>query len=103
VQAIDVIDDLASGGAAFELILLDVDNGPSALSQARNGWLYEAGGLSRLHAVLSPGGVLGVWSAGPDPRFVKRLRAARFRVDELRVRAAAGKGKRHTLWIAKRS
>jgi spermidine synthase len=102
VQPIDIIDDLLRENAAFELILLDVDNGPSALSQARNSWLYQHG-LSRMHAVLSPGGVLGVWSAGPDPRFVKRLRARQFCVEEHRVRGAAGGGKRHTLWIAKRS
>jgi hypothetical protein len=87
----------------FEIILLDVDNGPSALSQARNAWLYGERGLARLSAALSPGGVLGVWSAGPDPRFVTRLRAQGFRVDEQRVPAFGTRGKRHTIWIAKRS
>jgi spermidine synthase len=103
VRALDIIDDLKREDAAFELILLDVDNGPSALSQARNAWLYQGAGLRRLHAVLTPGGVLGVWSAGPDPGFVKRLRAEHFRVEEHRARAAGGRGKRYTLWIAKRS
>lgn len=98
----DVIDALARGEERFEVILLDVDNGPSALSQARNGWLYREQGLARVHASLSPGGVLGVWSAGPDPRFVKRLRAQRFVVDEHGVRASGSRGKRHTIWIAKR-
>lgn len=103
VRAVDVIDDLMHAEEPFETILLDVDNGPSALSQARNAWLYGERGLERLHAALSPGGVLGVWSAGPDPRFVRRLRARRFRVDEHRVPAFGTRGKRHTIWIAKRS
>lgn len=103
VQQVDVIDQLMGDGAAFDLILLDVDNGPSALSQARNAWLYRDEGLAQVREKLQPGGVLGVWSAGPDARFVKRLRAQRFRVDERRVPAAGGRGRRHTLWIAKRT
>jgi hypothetical protein len=47
--------------------------------------------------------VLGVWSAGPDARFVERLRAQRFRVDEHRVYASGSRGRRHTIWIARRS
>jgi spermidine synthase len=103
VRAIDVVDDLMHMEEAFDVILLDVDNGPSALSQTRNAWLYGDRGIARLSAVLSPGGVLGVWSAGPDPRFVKRLRAQRFRVDEHRVHASGARGRRHTIWIAKRT
>jgi spermidine synthase len=102
VRAVDVIDDLQHAEECFELILLDVDNGPSALSQARNNWLYTARGLARLSAALSPAGVLGVWSAGPDQRFVERLRAQRFRVDEHRVPASGARGKRHIVWIARR-
>jgi len=102
VRQVDVVDDLMHADEPFDLILLDVDNGPSALSQARNAWLYREPGIARLHAALSVGGVLGVWSAGPDARFVKRLRAQRFRVDEHRVHASGSRGRRHTLWIAKR-
>jgi spermidine synthase len=102
LRTVDVIDDLMHAEEPFDVILLDVDNGPSALSQARNAWLYGERGLARLNAALRPGGVLGVWSAGPDPRFVQRLRAQRFRVDEHRVHAFGTRGKRHTIWIAKR-
>jgi spermidine synthase len=102
LRTVDVIDDLMHADEPFDVILLDVDNGPSALSQARNAWLYGERGLARLNAALCPGGVLGVWSAGPDARFVQRLRAQRFRVDEHRVHAFGTRGKRHTIWIAKR-
>ena len=102
VRELDVVDDLMRAEEPFDVILLDVDNGPSALSQARNAWLYRERGVARLHAALRSGGVLGVWSAGSDPRFVKRLRAQRFHVDEHRVHASGVRGKRHTIWIARR-
>lgn len=98
----DVIDGLMRAEQLYDAILLDVDNGPSALSQTRNAWLYRDQGVARAHAALSRGGVLGVWSAGPDPRFARRLRAHGFRVDEHSVRAFGARGKRHTIWIAKR-
>jgi spermidine synthase len=56
-------------GAAFDAILLDVDNGPDAAMLARNATLYTTEGLHRLRAALTPGGRLAVWSADPSPRF----------------------------------
>ena len=48
------------------------------------------------HAALRPGGVLAVWSSGPNPPFTKRLRAAGFDVNEVEVRAnGKGGGARH--------
>jgi spermidine synthase len=103
VRTIDVIDDVKRASGEFDVILLDVDNGPSALSQARNAWLYDSAGLARLALALSAGGVLGVWSAGADAQFVRRLGAQRFNVEEHRVPASGTRGKRHTVWIAQRS
>jgi spermidine synthase len=103
VRPIDVIDDVKRVQGEFDVILLDVDNGPSALSQARNAWLYGKAGLARLALALSPSGVLGVWSAGADAQFLRRMRAQQFRVEEHRVPAHGARGKRHTLWIAQRS
>ena len=51
--------------------------------------------------VLRPGGVLAVWSSGPNPAFTKRLRSARFDVNEVAIRATGkGGGARHVIWIA---
>jgi spermidine synthase len=102
VREVDIVDDLSRGEQEFDVILLDVDNGPTALSQTKNAWLYQGEGLARIHTMLRPRGVLGVWSAGPDSRFTKRLRAQRFAVEEHQVRAAGSRGKRHTIWIARR-
>lgn len=81
----------------FDAILLDVDNGPDGLSRSANDRLYDAKGLAAARAALNPGGVLAIWSAAPDQRFVKRLRQTGLKVEELRVRAG---GARHLVWLA---
>lgn len=99
------IDDVGAliraGSSHYDAILLDVDNGPDGLSREGNDALYTLAGLAQARAALSPGGVLAVWSSGPDPRFNTRLRKAGFDVREEAVRAtASGRGARHTIWIA---
>lgn len=87
----------------YDAILLDVDNGPDGLSREGNDALYAPAGLAKARMALRPGGVLAVWSSGPDPRFTMRLRKADFDAVEHAVRArASGGGARHTIWIAVR-
>jgi spermidine synthase len=86
-----------SHNGPFDAILLDVDNGPDALSRPANDRLYDARGLAAARAALNPGGVLAIWSAAPDQRFAKRLRQTGLEVEELRVRAG---GARHIVWLA---
>lgn len=89
--------------SAFDAILLDVDNGPEGLTHKENDWLYGYTGLEAAYEALRPGGVLAVWSAGPDRAFTERLRTVGFDIAEHTVRAHAGKkGARHTIWIAER-
>ncbi len=99
----DVADAIAAGRGAWDGVLLDVDNGPDGLVRAANDRLYSRDGLAAVRAALRPGGLLAVWSAGRDPAFTRRLRAAGFAVDEVEVRARAnGKGPRHLIWFARR-
>ena len=96
----DVAEPIGAGD--WDAILLDVDNGPDALVRAQNQWLYEPGGLAIAKAALRPGGVLAIWSAGPDARFSKTLLHAGFRVEEQEVRGRAnGKGPHHFIWFAR--
>jgi spermidine synthase len=88
--------------AGWDAILLDVDNGPDGLSLAANDRLYADSGLRDARAALRPGGILAIWSAAPDPAFTRRLRGAGFAAEEHAVRAAAGRGARHIVWIAAR-
>jgi len=84
--------------------LLDVDNGPEGLSRKGNDALYDLEGLSAAGAALCPGGILAVWSSGPDLNFTRRLRKTGFDVDEVRMRANGSRGgARHVIWIATRA
>ncbi|MEA2649423.1 MAG: hypothetical protein QOG61_1858, partial [Candidatus Binataceae bacterium] len=88
----------------FDAILLDVDNGPEGLTRKANDALYDLEGLSAARATLRSGGVLAVWSSGPDLNFSQRLRKTGFDVDEVRVRANGARGgARHVIWIATRA
>ena len=86
----------------WHAILLDVDNGPTALTRSSNSSLYDSAGLATAQAALVPGGALVVWSAGPDERFTQRLVQAGFAVETHSVRAGKGRGTRHTLFVARR-
>ena len=97
----DVAEIIRSGRGAFDAILLDVDNGPEGLTRKANDALYSSTGLKAAYTALRPGGVLAVWSSGPNPAFAKRLRSASFEVNEVNVRATGrGGGARHVIWIA---
>jgi spermidine synthase len=97
----DVARSIADARGAYDAILLDVDNGPDGLTAAGNDRLYSARGLDAARAALIPGGILAVWSAGPDKPFARRLGDAGFAVEEVAVRARGnGKGPRHVIWFA---
>jgi spermidine synthase len=96
----DVARLLRRGRGCFDVIALDVDNGPEGLTTSRNDWLYSETGIATAQAALAPGGTLAYWSAGPDQGFHDRLRRCGFTVEEKRVYAHGNKGPRHTIWLA---
>jgi spermidine synthase len=98
----DVAALVASERNAYDAILLDVDNGPEGLTHDDNQWLYSIEGLKAMHRALGPEGMLAVWSAGPDPQFVTRLKKTGFHAAVRTVRARPGKGSRHTIFLAKK-
>ena len=102
VCEVDVADILMNEQQAYDAILLDVDNGPEGLTRKENDRLYSINGLNKAYAALRPQGVLAVWSAGPDKKFLQRLRKVGFEVEEVRVRARGSKGARHFIWFARR-
>ena len=63
----DVVAVIREGRGSFDSIILDVDNGPAALSTGGNERLYDSAGLRHARAALRPGGCLAVWSVAPDP------------------------------------
>jgi len=101
VELSDVAALIRTRRQAFDAVLLDVDNGPEGSTRPRNNWLYTAAGLAATAAALKPGGVLAVWSAGPDQSFTPRLRRAGFDARCVRVRARGPRGgARHAIWLA---
>ncbi|MFN8060784.1 MAG: hypothetical protein U0Q12_16630 [Vicinamibacterales bacterium] len=82
----DVLGLLRQSCGVFDAVLLDVDNGPAAVTTSTNSHLYGLRGLAAAHRALKPGGVLAVWSANDDPRFRTRLRDVGFEVRVERVR-----------------
>ncbi|MEW6517949.1 MAG: hypothetical protein AB1461_00915 [Thermodesulfobacteriota bacterium] len=100
VREADVRKVMQADRRGFDAILLDVDNGPEGLTRRENSWLYSLEGLSVAFAALKPGGVLAVWSAGPDPAFTQRLHKAGFLVEEVLVKLhGVAEGERHTIWL----
>ena len=99
----DVGAVLRASTAAFDAVLLDVDNGPSALTARDNAGLYADGGIAAVREALAPGGTLAVWSAREDRGFEHRLRYAGFTVEVERVRGRLARGgPRHAIFLARR-
>jgi spermidine synthase len=98
----DVVALIADSRAEFDAIMLDVDNGPEGLTRQANDRLYDMPGLKRIRAALRKGGLMSVWSSGPDDGFTRRLGRAGFRVETRNVRARrGGKGARRVIWLAR--
>lgn len=64
-----------SAPASYDAILLDVDNGPSWLAHEDNARLYTREALAQWSEMLTPAGIFAVWSAQPEPAFLRRLQA----------------------------
>lgn len=101
VRVADVRSLIEEAAGGFDAIALDVDNGPDWVTRASNQWLYTRAGLSAALRALRKGGVLAIWSAEPDRAFTKKLRSLAREVEEVTVRAHAGKGSRHRIWLVR--
>lgn len=73
----DIAGWLRSEANRYDIICLDIDNGPNWLVFEANAAVYDDAGLDLAGRRLRPGGVLAIWSASRDGAFEKRL-AARF-------------------------
>ncbi len=99
----DVGELIRSSKAQFDAILLDVDNGPDGLTRQSNDRIYDFSGLKAARDALKPGGVLAIWSSGPDPKFTRRLRDTGFTAEAINTRANGKRGgARHVIWLATR-
>ncbi|MFH8406642.1 spermidine synthase [Streptomyces sp. NPDC018019] len=90
IVAADLVGYLrdGAGGRTFDALCLDIDNGPEWTVTEDNGGLYSPTGLAACRELLTPGGVLAVWSAQPSSAFELALRNAGFtgvRTEEIPV------------------
>jgi len=83
--------------AAYDAILLDVDNGPSSLVHDSNAGLYTRAGVRAAFEALRAPGVLMVWSLTGGEPYLQRLREAGFVASEHLVPARTGGRKKHVL------
>ncbi len=90
-----------AGPAAYDVMLLDVDNGPDFLVHDANQQLYERPFLEAARHALVPGGRLAVWSSTRSPSLEEAMTAAfgACRVEELPV-DLQGREERYWLFMA---
>lgn len=98
----DVRDVLAATEEPFDAVLLDVDNGPGALTLESNRGLYVEEGLEVVGRALTANGIVAVWSADPDAGLLRRLRTAGWEARTETVAALSdGTGPEHTIFLAR--
>ena len=102
VELGDIAELLRASREAFDAILLDVDNGPTAFTQEANAGLYDNAGLAMIKSALRPNGVLAVWSAWDDRKFEHRLKHHGYAHETHHVRARLKQGgPRHTIFVGR--
>jgi spermidine synthase len=87
----DLLRHLRTTKDRYDVVCLDIDNGPGWTVTDDNRSAYGADGLALIERVLAGRGVLSVWSAARAPEFT-RLLASRFaRVKTLEVPVLPGR------------
>ena len=97
----DVVAWLARRQGPYDVICLDVDNGPEWTVWDANQALYGDEGLRRVRDSLRPGGVVAVWSAAEAPAFEARLLRHFSGVHAYRV--PVSRGRPDVVYLAKRA
>ncbi len=86
----------------WDLIVLDVDNGPAALSGVGNAVLYGAEGLARCWDSLTPAGHVLLWSGFEDPDFAARACAVGFSMGRVSVGLPNRSDQAHVVYVLSR-
>jgi spermidine synthase len=80
----DILMAIAEARATYDLILLDVDNGPGYLVHEDNVRVYERSFLAHCGELLNPQGALAIWSAAAAPELLSAMRAVFGETEEQR-------------------
>jgi len=85
----------------FDTILLDVDNGPDAMTNSSNSFLYSLEGMDACLRALRKNGCLAIWSVESSKSFEQLLMRCGFHVRRYRVPAYKGsKSRSRFVWVA---
>jgi spermidine synthase len=103
IERHDVVTVIRESTAAFDAIILDIDNGPTAFTLRDNSRLYEAKGLEMIARALKPGGCAAIWSASPNPDFEKLVKHSSLTLEIQNSRAHITSGKWHTIYLARKA
>jgi len=98
----DIADHLARCPASYDVVCLDVDNGPAWTVTDANAVLYGDAGTDRAVAALVPGGVLAVWSAAAAPDYEQRLRRYLSDVRRIDVSVATPRARPDVIYLGRR-
>jgi len=97
----DIVELISHSRRRFDAILLDIDNGPSAMTDSGNRRLYGREGIQACRHALRKQGCLSVWSAEPSKKFEQLLMSCNFHVRRFRVPAYKGsKSQSRFVWVA---
>jgi spermidine synthase len=80
----DIVRAVAEARSTYDLVLLDVDNGPGYLVHPRNAEVYQSEFLAATRAIIDPGGALAIWSADPAPELAEAMERVFGNCDEHR-------------------
>jgi spermidine synthase len=97
----DIFQLLSRSIGNFDTILLDVDNGPSAMTDSGNQQLYSLAGIQTCRRALRKQGCLAIWSAEPSKAFEQLLIKCQFHVRRYRLHAYKESHKKSFfVWVA---
>ena len=97
----DILALLSQSNNRFDAILLDVDNGPSAITDSGNQHLYGPAGIQACRHALRKPGNLAIWSAEPSKGFEQLLMRCGFHVRRYRGKTYPGSSAKPLfIWVA---
>jgi spermidine synthase len=102
VVVADVRDHLSASPGTYDVLCLDVDNGPDWTVTDANAGLYGPAGLALCVSALAAGGVLAVWSASPSPAYEALLHASLDDVRVVEVETYVGRGDPDVIYLGQR-
>ena len=97
----DIFQLLSRSIGEFDAILLDIDNGPHAITDSRNQQLYSSTGIQTCRRALRKQGCLAIWSAEPSKAFEQLLMSCKFHVRRYKLPAYKQSNKKSLfVWVA---